>query len=93
MTKLDDRQNSTVALKSSKVAVAHNKSDDIVIHTLKDTDDVSVDLKNGQNGLVTEKTDAQPNQVIVMFGLLRKLIGVKDILALQVFYFAHTAIS
>lgn len=92
MTKLEDRQDSAVALKSSNAGLAHKKSDDIMIRTLSATDAVSVELKNGQNGLVTEKADAQPNQVMVMFGLLRKLIGVKDILALQVFLFCTTAI-
>lgn len=91
MTKLDNRQDSTVALKASNVALAHTKSDDITIHTLKDTDAVSDEVENGQNDLVTEKADAQPNQVMVMFGLLRKLIGVKDILALQVFLICTTA--
>ncbi|KAI9286493.1 oxysterol-binding protein [Umbelopsis sp. AD052] len=82
MTKIEDRQESTFAVKSSKAALT--KSDDIMIHSMKDTDVVSVDLKNAQTGPVAEKAEAQPNQVMVMFGLLRKLIGVKDILALRI---------
>lgn len=90
MTKVNDYQDSGVTLKTVKVAVSESCPGDIKDQKAKDLDVISPDLKNAQNGLINveiEKADSQPNQVMVLLGLLRKLIGVKDIISLQVFFF------
>lgn len=96
MTKVNDYQDSSATLKTAKVTATDSHQDDILVQKSKDLDVTTPDLKNAQNGFVTveiEKADSQPNQVMVLLGLLRKLIGVKDIISLQVSFLSSRNVT
>jgi hypothetical protein len=85
MSKVDEYQEPPVIHKNAKVAATESHSKDIKGQESKILALLSPDLKDSQNGFITvedDKTDSQPNQVMVMLGLLRKLIGVRDIISL-----------
>ncbi|KAM3584545.1 hypothetical protein VKS41_003354 [Umbelopsis sp. WA50703] len=87
MSKVDEYQEPPVIHKNAKVAATESHSKDIKGQESKILALLSPDLKDSQNGFITvedDKTDSQPNQVMVMLGLLRKLIGVRDIISLRI---------
>lgn len=85
MNKVDQYQEPLAIRNNTKAAATASHSDLIKEPELKTLNSHSLDLKGSQDGFITvedDKGDAQPNQVMVLLGLLRKLIGVRDIISL-----------
>ncbi|KAJ2959966.1 hypothetical protein NQZ79_g4562 [Umbelopsis isabellina] len=87
MSKVDDYPEPRAIHTNTKVAATASQSNDIRALESKNLETLSPDLKDSQNGFITvedDKGDSQPNQVMVLLGLLRKLIGVRDIISLRI---------
>lgn len=87
MNKVDQYQEPLAIRNNTKAAATASHSDLIKEPELKTLNSHSLDLKGSQDGFITvedDKGDAQPNQVMVLLGLLRKLIGVRDIISLRI---------